>query len=67
MTSPQIATLPDYKSFNITLENKIAHVQFSRPEAMNSMDKAFWQELPVCMRDIESQTDARVIVISSTG
>ena len=61
------STLPDYKSFNITLENKIAHVQFSRPEAMNSMDKAFWLELPLCMRDIESQTDARVIVISSTG
>ena len=34
---------------------------------MNSMDKAFWQELPACMSDIESQTDARVIVISSTG
>jgi enoyl-CoA hydratase len=34
---------------------------------MNSMDKAFWQELPACMRDIESQTNARVIVISSTG
>ncbi len=67
MTSPDTASLPEYKSFNITLENKIAHVQFSRPEAMNSMDKAFWQELPVCMRDIESQTDARVIVISSTG
>jgi enoyl-CoA hydratase len=66
MTSPQL-TLPDYKSFNVTLENKVAHVQFSRPDAMNSMDKAFWLELPQCMRDIESQTDARVIVISSTG
>jgi enoyl-CoA hydratase len=61
------STLPDYKSFKVILENKIAHVQFSRPEAMNSMDKAFWVELPLCMRDIESQTDARVIVISSTG
>jgi enoyl-CoA hydratase len=67
MTSPHVSSLPDYKSFNVTLENKVAHVQFSRPEAMNSMDKAFWQELPACMRDIESQTDARVIVISSTG
>lgn len=67
MTSSQIASLPAYKSFQVTLENKIAHVQFSRPEAMNSMDKAFWQELPACMSDIESQTDARVIVISSTG
>jgi enoyl-CoA hydratase len=67
MTSSQTASLPAYKSFQVTLENKIAHVQFSRPEAMNSMDKAFWQELPACMSDIESQTDARVIVISSTG
>jgi enoyl-CoA hydratase len=67
MTSPHTTSLPDYKSFNVTLDNKIAHVQFARPEAMNSMDKAFWQELPACMRDIESQTDARVIVISSTG
>jgi enoyl-CoA hydratase len=67
MTSSQTASLPTYKSFQVSLENKIAHVQFSRPEAMNSMDKAFWQELPACMSDIESQTDARVIVISSTG
>ncbi|MGK0248032.1 MAG: enoyl-CoA hydratase [Oleispira sp.] len=67
MTSPHTSSLPDYKSFNVTLENKVAHVQFARPEAMNSMDKAFWQELPACMRDIENQTNARVIVISSTG
>lgn len=59
--------LVEYKSFNVTVENHIAHVQFSRPQAMNLMDKAFWLELPQCMRDIESQTDARVIVISSTG
>lgn len=60
-------TLPTYKSFNISVNNHIAHVEFSRPESMNSMNKAFWVELPQCMRDIESQTDARVIVISSTG
>lgn len=60
-------TLPEYKSFNLVLNKKIAHIQFSRPEVMNSMNKDFWLELPQCMRDIESQTDARVIVISSTG
>lgn len=66
-TESSQATLPNYKSFNVTLENKVAHVQFCRPEAMNSMNKAFWVELPQCMFDIESKTDARVIVISSTG
>ncbi len=66
-TTSTETTLQRYKSFNVSLDNKIAHVQFSRPEAMNSMDKAFWVELPLCMRDIENNTDARVIVISSTG
>ena len=66
-TESSQAALPEYKSFNVTLDNQIAHVQFSRPEAMNSMDKAFWLELPICMRDIETRTDARVVVISSTG
>lgn len=60
-------SLPKYKSFNVTLDNQIAHVQLSRPEAMNSMNKAFWVELPLCMRDIERLTAARVIIISSTG
>jgi enoyl-CoA hydratase len=60
-------SLPKYKSFKVTLDNQIAHVQLSRPEAMNSMNKAFWVELPLCMRDIERLTAARVIIISSTG
>lgn len=60
-------SLPTYKSFKISLNNHIAHVEFSRPESMNSMNQAFWVELPQCMRAIESLTDARVIVISSMG
>lgn len=63
----QSQELTPYKSFSISVQDHIAHVQFSRPEAMNSMDKAFWVELPLCIQEIESQTDARVIVISSTG
>ena len=59
--------LASYESFNVEVSDHIAHVQFSRPEAMNSMNKAFWLELPRCMQDIEANTDARVIVISSTG
>ena len=59
--------LANYQSFEVSVNNHIAHVQFSRPEAMNSMDKAFWRELPRCMQDIEANTDARVIVLSSTG
>jgi enoyl-CoA hydratase len=71
MTSSQSSShhsiFNEYKSFNVTFINKVAHIQFSRPESMNSMNKAFWVEFPICIRAIESHTDARVIVISSTG
>lgn len=56
-----------YKSFAVEVRNYIAHVQFSRPEALNSMNKTFWLELPACIQHIEASTNARVIVISSTG
>ena len=60
-------TLQAYSCFDISVENHIAHLIFNRPEALNSMNKAFWQELPAAISDIESNSDARVIVISSTG
>ena len=56
-----------YKSVTVTQAEHIAHVQLSRPEALNSMNADFWVELPQCMRDIEASGEARVIVISSTG
>lgn len=56
-----------YQSFSVDVSNHIAHVQFKRPDALNTMNKAFWLELPRCMQDIEANSDARVIVISSTG
>ncbi|KKM01354.1 hypothetical protein LCGC14_1795240, partial [marine sediment metagenome] len=62
-----MSDLSIYESFSVSVENKIAHVVLSRPEALNTMTKAFWLELPKCMQEIESSTDARVIVVSSTG
>ena len=59
--------MPTYQCFTVETKDHIAHVQLSRPDAMNSMNKAFWVELPQCVRDIEAAADARVIVISSTG
>jgi len=62
-----LSELANYESFDIEVKDQIAHVQFSRPDALNTMNKAFWLELPRCVQDIEANTDARVIVISSTG
>lgn len=56
-----------YEAFKVTIEDKVAHIQMSRPEAMNTMNKAFWNELPDIVRTIDQNALARVIVISSTG
>ena len=53
--------------FNVSIEDQVAHIQMKRPEAMNTMNKAFWSELPAIVRDINDNARARCIVISSTG
>ena len=53
--------------FKVTIENKIAHIVLNRPEAFNSMPRAFWNELPEIVGEIDAAAKARVIVISSTG
>lgn len=57
----------DSTCFKVTIENKIAHIILNRPEAFNSMPRAFWNELPEIVRDIDENAKARVIVVSSTG
>ena len=60
--------MPDSPTcFKLTIENNIAHIVLNRPEAMNSMPRAFWNELPALVNDINDNAKARVIVISSTG
>lgn len=62
-----MSQLPSFNSFTLRVEHHIAHVEFSRPEALNTMNHDFWVELPLAIEAIETQTNARVIVVSSTG
>lgn len=55
------------KTLSVSIEHHIAHIQLSRPEALNSMIPAFWTELPAVVRQIDADAKARVIVISSQG
>ncbi|MET0272731.1 MAG: enoyl-CoA hydratase-related protein, partial [Phenylobacterium sp.] len=61
------ATTTDWTCFDVTIEGGVAHIQLKRPEAFNTMVRAFWNELPVIVRDINDNARARCIVISSTG
>jgi len=67
LTAEIDATATDWTCFDVTIEDKVAHIRFKRPEAFNSMVPAFWNELPAIVRDIDDNARARCIVISSTG
>ena len=55
------------ETLSVSIDQHIAHIQLSRPDALNSMIPLFWQELPQTVRKIDEQSAARVIVISSQG
>jgi enoyl-CoA hydratase len=56
-----------HECFDVVIEDNIAHIKLNRPQVMNAMNRAFWNELPAIVRDIDDNAKARVIVISSTG
>jgi enoyl-CoA hydratase len=56
-----------YESFDFTVSDKIAHIKFNRPDKRNPMTLAFWQEMRAVFAEIDSRSDIRVAVISSTG
>ena len=53
--------------FSLTIENHIAHLVLSRPEALNTMGPRFWSELDTVLTDLHKNKAARVLVISSAG
>jgi enoyl-CoA hydratase len=57
----------DYKTLSVNINNNIAHIVLNRPEQLNSMIPEFWSELPNCVRSIDNNAAARVIVISAEG
>lgn len=56
-----------YTCFDLEFNGKIAHIRFNRPEKLNTMIPAFWNELPAAIEEIEGKEGIRCIVISSTG
>ncbi len=56
-----------YQTFTLSVDSHIAHLQLSRPEQRNSMNRAFWKEFPEAIRELDIAGETRVLVISSTG
>jgi len=56
-----------HSCFEVELEENVAHLRMCRPEALNSLSREFWSELPEIVRELDDEVRARVLVLSSTG
>ena len=53
--------------FELSIQEHIAHLVLSRPQALNTLDLTFWRELDAVLHDLHQGNQARVLVMSSTG
>ncbi len=53
--------------FSLTISDHVAQLVLNRPEAMNTMNPAFWRELDGVLTQLHRNANARALVISSTG
>ncbi len=56
-----------YTCFDVEQDGGVAHIQLNRPDALNSMTREFWMELPEIVRGLDADGKVRAIVVSSTG
>ena len=56
-----------YTTFNYAVRDSVAHIELSRPQALNTMNKEFWDEIPAVFAEIDADPAVRAVVISSTG
>lgn len=61
--------MTDYTSDVLTVEvdDHIATVWLDRPDKLNAMNRAFWDDLPMIMAGLGADPEARVIVIQGRG
>lgn len=53
--------------FDVRIDHGVAHIRLNRPDAFNAMNRAFWNELPAIVREIDDRALARCIVLSAAG
>lgn len=56
-----------YSTLTLEIDARIATLTLARPEALNSMNREFWHELPQAIEAIEAAADVRAVVLAATG
>ena len=57
----------EFQCFNLKQNAGVAHLELRRPEKRNSMTTAFWKDLPQVIKQLDAESETRVLVISSRG
>ncbi|MEY3697807.1 MAG: hypothetical protein RL631_460 [Pseudomonadota bacterium] len=53
--------------FELTVDRHVAHLVMNRADRMNTLDMTFWRELDNTLQQLHQGSEARALVISSTG
>ena len=56
-----------HECFDVSITDKVAHIELRRGEEFNTMIPSFWRELPEIVNEISDAGSARAMVLSSTG
>ncbi len=59
--------MTQYSAFKVELNENIAHVQIDRPEKLNAMNAAFWEEIIEIFQWVDDTDAVRAVVISGAG
>jgi enoyl-CoA hydratase len=56
-----------YTTFTYGVDGHVAQIALNRPQALNTMNREFWDEIPAVFAEIDADPSVRAVVISSTG
>lgn len=56
-----------YTSFEVSVEDHVAHVAFNRPDKANSLHQHAWEELEAIFSGFNDDESVRVVVLSGNG
>ncbi|KAA0693547.1 crotonase/enoyl-CoA hydratase family protein [Halopseudomonas laoshanensis] len=59
--------MPEYQTLLVEQTGNIAHIQINRPDKVNAMNKAFWEEIIQAFDWVDRTDSVRVVVVSGAG
>ena len=59
--------MDNFQILNIDVQDNIAILTISRPEALNALNSAFFNEMETYLKSLDGQADIRVLIITGEG